>query len=217
MMLFTQMYRLAAEPFFLADYKKSDFIGMNAAAMKYYVMASMFIFLGIALFRDLFALIVGADFREGIFILPVVLGANVLSGVWLNLSFWYKREERTQLAVWVTFTGLFFTVAMNAALVPSLGYAGAAWARLVSEAAMVAVSYWLNRRYFPTPYDLRRIGEYVALGLGLFFAGALFARHVPVRGAEYAVNAVLFGLFALFAVRREHIDVGRLLRSALKR
>lgn len=217
MMLFTQMYRLAAEPFFLADYKKSDFIGMNAAAMKYYVMASMFIFLGIAQFRDLFALIVGADFREGIFILPVVLGANVLSGVWLNLSFWYKREERTQLAVWVTFTGLFFTVAMNAALVPTLGYVGAAWARLVSEAAMVAVSYWLNRRYFPTPYDLRRIGEYVALGLGLFFAGALFARCVPVRGAEYAVNAVLFALYGLFAVRREGIDLRQLLRAVVKR
>ena len=120
MMLFTQMYRLAAEPFFLADYRKSDFVAMNAAAMKYYVMASMFIFLGIALFKDLFSLIVGADFREGIFILPVVLGANVLSGVWLNLSFWYKREERTQLAVWVTFTGLFFTVVMNVALVPAL-------------------------------------------------------------------------------------------------
>ena len=57
---------------------------MNAAALKYYVMASMLIFLGIALFRDLFALIVGRDFREGIFILPVVLGANVLTGVWLN-------------------------------------------------------------------------------------------------------------------------------------
>ena len=116
----------------------------------------MFIFLGIALFKDLFSLIVGADFREGIFILPVVLGANVLSGVWLNLSFWYKREERTQLAVWVTFTGLFFTVVMNVALVPALGYVGAAWARLASEAAMVGVSYWLNRRYThalrPAPY-----------------------------------------------------------------
>mgnify|MGYP003290668959 CR=1 FL=1 len=217
MMLFTQMYRLAAEPFFLADYRKSDFVAMNAAAMKYYVMASMFIFLGIALFKDLFSLIVGADFREGIFILPVVLGANVLSGVWLNLSFWYKREERTQLAVWVTFTGLFFTVVMNVALVPALGYVGAAWARLASEAAMVGVSYWLNRRYYPTPYDLRRIGEYVALGLGVFFASAVFARWLPVRGAEYAVNGVLFGLFGLFAVRREHIDVGRLLRSVVKR
>lgn len=39
----------------------------------------------------------------------------------------------------------------------------------------------------------------------------------PVRGAEYAVNGVLFGLFGLFAVRREHIDVGRLLRSVVKR
>ena len=181
------------------------------------VVGIVIIGLGIALFKDLFSLIVGADFREGIFILPVVLGANVLSGVWLNLSFWYKREERTQLAVWVTFTGLFFTVVMNVALVPALGYVGAAWARLASEAAMVGVSYWLNRRYYPTPYDLRRIGEYVALGLGVFFASAVFARWLPVRGAEYAVNGVLFGLFGLFAVRREHIDVGRLLRSVVKR
>ena len=217
MVLFTQMYRLAAEPFFLADYKKSDFVEMNAAALKYYVMASMFIFLGIALFKDLFALIVGADFREGIFILPVVLGANVLSGVWLNLSFWYKREERTQLAMWVTFTGLFFTVVMNVALVPTMGYAGAAWARLASEAAMVAVSWWLNRRCFPTPYDWRRIGEYVVLGLGAFFVSAVFARCVPLRGAEYVVNVLLFALFALYAVRRERIDAGRLLRSIVKR
>ena len=217
MVLFTQMYRLAAEPFFLADYKKSDFVAMNAAALKYYVMASMFILLGIALFKDLFALIVGADFREGIFILPVVLGANVLSGVWLNLSFWYKREERTQLAMWVTFTGLFFTVVMNVALVPTMGYVGAAWARLASEAAMVAVSWWLNRRYFPTPYDWRRIGEYVVVGLGLFFVSAVFARQVPWRAAEYGVNVVLFVLFALYAVRRERIDVVRLLRSIVKR
>ena len=48
LMLFVQMYRLAAEPFFLADYKKSDFLRMNAAALKYYVLVSMFIFLGIA-------------------------------------------------------------------------------------------------------------------------------------------------------------------------
>lgn len=86
---------------------------MNAAALKYYVMASMLIFLGIALFRDLFALIVGRDFREGIFILPVVLGANVLTGVWLNLSFWYKREEKTSLAIVVTGAGL---VAMMASV-----------------------------------------------------------------------------------------------------
>ena len=72
MMLFYQMYRLAAEPFFLSNFRKSDFVAMNAAALKYYVMASMLIFLGIALFRDVFALIVGRSFREGIFILSLI-------------------------------------------------------------------------------------------------------------------------------------------------
>ena len=44
-------------------------VAMNAAALKYFVMASMAIFLGIALFKDVFALIVGSSFRVGIFIL----------------------------------------------------------------------------------------------------------------------------------------------------
>jgi O-antigen/teichoic acid export membrane protein len=217
MMLFTQMYRLAAEPFFLADYKKRDFLEMNAAALKYYIMASVFIFLGIALFKDLFAFIVGSDFREGIFILPVVLGANVLSGVWLNLSFWYKREERTSLAMWITFTGLVVTIMMNVALVPALGYVGAAWARLASEAAMVAVSYWLNRRFYPTPYDIRRIGEYVLLGLGLFFISEFISRHIVWVSVTYLVNFCLFVAFGAYAVYREQIDLKGLLRAVIKR
>lgn len=155
------------EPFFLSNFKKSDFVQMNAAALKYYVMASMLIFLGIALFRDVFALIVGRDFREGIFILPVVLGANVLTGVWLNLSFWYKREEKTSLAIVVTGAGLVSMLVFGFWCIPVWGYYGAAWARLASESTMVAVSWWLNRRFYPTPYDWRRIGEYVAAALAV--------------------------------------------------
>ena len=217
MTLFTQMYRLAAEPFFLSNFRKDDFVAMNAAALKYFVMASMAIFLGIALFKDLFALIVGSDFREGIFILPVVLGANILSGVWLNMSFWYKREERTWFALAITLTGLVFSVVGGAILIPRWGYYGAAWSRFLSEAAMVVASWLLNRRYFPTPYDMPRIAEYVAVGLALFAVGEYL---VPmwVDGAWlYGADVLLFGGFLLFAVRRERIDVGAMLRSVLKR
>jgi len=217
MTLFTQMYRLAAEPFFLADYEKSDFVAMNAGAMKYYIMASMCIFLGIALFRDLFALIVGRDFRQGIFILPVVLGANVLSGVWLNLSFWYKREERTRLALAVTFSGLAVAVAANLLLIPVWGYYGAAWARLASELAMVGVSYLLMRRYYPVPYDLRRMGEYVAWALLLFAANELVAGSVQSAALRYGIGLAFFACYAIYAVRRERIDLGGLIRSVLRR
>ena len=217
MMLFTQMYRLAAEPFFLANYRKDDFKAMNAAALKYYMIASMLIFLGIALFKDVFALIVGRDFRQGIFILPVVLGANVLSGVWLNLSFWYKREERTRLAIVVTFIGLIFTVLCNFLLVPRYGYYGAAWARLASEAAMVAVSYWLNRRYYPTPYPMARIAEYVAVALAAYVASVVVERAEVGVALQYIVNLAIVAGYAFYVVRREKIDVRAMLRAMLRR
>lgn len=217
MVLFTQMYRLAAEPFFLSNFRKTDFVQMNAAALKYFVMASMVIFLLIAMFRDLFALIVGPGFREGIFILPIVLGANILSGVWLNLSFWYKREERTSLAMVVTFTGLVFAVGCNVAFVPRWGYYGAAWARFVSEASMVAVSFYLNRRFYPTPYPVRRIAELVAVALGAYFLSGLFARRVPLTGWQYVFNLTLLAGYLGYVVRRERIDVGALMRAVFKR
>ena len=217
MMLFYQMYRLAAEPFFLSNFKKSDFVAMNAAALKYYMMASMVIFLGIALFRDLFALIVGRDFREGIFILPVVLGANVLTGVWLNLSFWYKREERTSLAIVVTGSGLVAMTAFGFWLIPLWGYYGAAWARLASESVMVGASWWLNRRFFPTPYPWGRIWEYVLTALAVFGLCEGVTCLADNMFVGYAFNIVMFVGYALYLIRRERIDVGAMLRAVVKR
>ena len=217
MTLFTQMYRLAAEPFFLSNFTKEEFIESNAAALKYYMMASMMIFLGIALFRDVFALIVGRDFREGIFILPVILGANVLAGVWLNLSFWYKREERTSLSIVVTMAGLVVTLGAGVAIIPLWGYDGAAWVRLLSEATMVGVSLYLNRRFYPTPYDWRRIGEYVGVALVLFFGAEWVMEQCASRVVDYAVATLLFGGYCGYLVRREQIDLRAMVRAFLKR
>ena len=215
MTLFTQMYRLAAEPFFLSNFRKEEFVEMNAAALKYYIIASMLIFLGIALFRDLFALIVGAEFRQGIYILPVVLGANVLSGVWLNLSFWYKREEKTRYALWVTLSGLAASLVAGVLLIPRAGYYGAAWSRFIAEVVMVGVSLTLNRICYPTPYNFGRIAEYVAVALAIFF----IAERIPTESSliRYTINTLLFVTYAVYVVRRERIDVRGLLRSVLKR
>ena len=212
MTLFTQMYRLAAEPFFLSSFKKEEFKEANAASMKYFVMASMVIFLGIVLFRDLFALIVGRDFREGIDILPIVLASNVLAGIWFNLSFWYKREEKTKYAAYITFLGLAVTLGLSFVLVPKMGYRGAAWVRLIAEAAMVVWSYILCRRHYPIPYDLKRIGEYVLLSAAIYCASE-FA-FVGVNATIHtALNVLLFMVAIAYAIWREKIDVKGLARA----
>lgn len=210
MLLFTQMYRMAAEPFFLSGFGKEDFKAVNAEALKYFMIVSVTIFLGISLFSGLFAYIVGPDFREGIRILPVVLVSNILSGAVLNLSFWYKQERRTGFAIIVTGTGLVFTIIFNILLVPKLGYVGAAWARLICEGVMAALSYLLNRRYYPTPYDLRRIGEYLLLGAALYCA-SLFTSRLPGI-AMYVLNGAMVAFFILYALRRERIDLRGIIR-----
>lgn len=213
MTLFTTMYRLAAEPFFLAEFNGDDFRKTNAEAMKYFIIVSILIFLVIALFRDVFALILGSDFREGVWILPIVLLSNMLSGIVLNLSFWYKQTGATRYAIYVTGTGLIFTVVFNVLLVPKLGYVGAALARLICETSMVVFSYMLNQKHCPVPYDLRRIGGYFMLGAVLYGAGILCGGIVV--WARYLIYFSLVVIFAVYAVRREHINVGAMLRSML--
>ncbi len=203
MIMFTQMYRLAAEPFFLAEFKGDDFQKSTAAAMKYYIIVSVAIFLGITLFTPLFGLIVGADFREGLYILPIVLVSNMLGGVVLNLSFWYKQKEKTIWAIVVTGTGLIFTIVFNILLVPTLGYFGAAIARLICETAMVVVSYAINQRFAPIPYPLARIGEYLIIGAAIYFIGMFAAEYgLAVR---YIVAVILLFGFGAYVLKREKL------------
>ena len=215
MLLFTQMYRLAAEPFFLAEFKKEEFKESNAAAMKYFVLVSVFIFLFITLFSDLFALIVGPDFREGMYILPVVLISNALSGIVLNLSFWYKQLGATSYAILITGVGLLFTIVFNVLLVPTLGYMGAAVARLLCEVAMVVVSYRLGQKHYPIPYNLKRIAEYVVIGGGVYGISLLCGDSMGI--VKLLINSILLILFVLYAIRRERINIGGMLKAVLKR
>ena len=215
LLLFIQMYRYAAEPFFLANFKKEDFLRANAEALKYFAIVSVAIFLLIMLFADAFALFVGPAFRQGMFILPLILLANIFSGMTLNLNFWYKQTGDTRFAIWITGTGLVVTVGLNVWLVPALGYVGAAWGRLGCETVMLALSFWLNSRYYPTPYNVRRIGAYFLLG-GAIYGISYFTGMLPAA-AKYLLNLGLLTAFAAVAVRWEHIDVRSLARSVLKR
>jgi O-antigen/teichoic acid export membrane protein len=201
MVLFTQMYRFAAEPLFLASFKGDDFAVQSARSMKYYVIVTVVIFLGVMFFSDIIVMILGRRFRGGTDILPLLLVANALAGVVLNLSFWYKQKGRTWTAIWITGTGLLVTLALNIALIPRLGYVGAAWGRLACEVAMVGVSLWFNQKYAPAPYDFRRMALYILLGAALYGAGLL--TESLAEWLKYVVNSFMLLLFIAFIGWRE--------------
>jgi O-antigen/teichoic acid export membrane protein len=143
------------------------------------------------------------------------LGANVLSGVWLNLSFWYKREEKTKFALWITLTGLVASVGFGVLLIPQLGYYGAAWSRFAAEIVMVAVSIVLNRLYYPTPYQFGRMTEYVVLALAMFFLSESIG--LPNKLLQYTLSTLLIVIYLSYAVWREKINVKAMFNHILRR
>ena len=142
----------------------------------------------------------------------------------LNISIRNFRDRKQifnkpdqPLGIVVTGTGLVAMLCFGWLMIPRWGYFGAAWARLASETAMVAVSWWLNRRFFPTPYDWRRMGEYVVTALALFFVCERAGVVLDNIWLSYAFNIVAFAGYTAYLVRREHIDLKAMLRSALHR
>ena len=170
MTLFIQTFRFAAEPFFFAQEKERNAKKVYADVMKYFIIISATIFLGVMIYYDLVQQFIGEEFHDarGLIIVPVLLLANLFLGIYYNLAVWFKLTEKTKFGAYLAIFGAVITLALNFALIPVLGFEGSAWATLICYFTMAVVSYFLGRKHYPIPYDLKRIGAYLGLMLLLF-------------------------------------------------
>ena len=138
--------------------------------MKYFIIITATIFLGVMIYYDLVQQFIGEEFHDarGLIIVPVLLLANLFLGIYYNLAVWFKLTEKTKFGAYLAIFGAVITLALNFALIPVLGFEGSAWATLVCYFTMAVVSYFLGRKHYPIPYDLKRIGAYLGLMLLLF-------------------------------------------------
>ena len=170
MTLFVQAFRYAGEPFFFAYAGRADARKAYAMVLRFFVIFCVFIFLLVTLFLDVFQYFVGADYREGLDVVPILLMANLFLGIYVNLSIWYKLTDRTGMGAWVSTIAALITIGLNFWWIPLIGYRGAAWAHLACYGGMAMASWLLGRHYYPVPYPVWRILFYLIFGVGLYFA-----------------------------------------------
>ena len=168
MSLFVQMFRYAAEPFFFQREKDKDNKALYAKVMSYFVAFCMFGFLVVTLYLDEIGLIVGRNFREGLAITPIMLMAYVLLGMQFNISMWYKLSGKTNYAVWITLAGLVVTVLINVLFMPRYSYHAAAWAHIASYLVMMIISLVLGNKYYPIPYNWKKIIIAIVYALAIY-------------------------------------------------
>ncbi len=195
MTLFIQAFRYAGEPFFFAYAGRADAKRAYALVMNYFVIFCVFIFLVVTLYIDVFKYFVGAEYREGLHVVPILLLANLFLGIYVNLSIWYKLTDRTLMGAWVSLIGAALTTGLNIWWIPRMGYVGSAWATLACYATMTVISYALGQYYYPVRYPIGKIAGYLLLGL------LLYAGHKDLVGScgwtSWIAGSALLGLYLL--------------------
>ena len=202
MAMITQAFRFAYEPFVFGNAKEKDNKKMYASAMKYFVIFTLLAFLVVVGYMDLLRHIIGRDYWDGLKVVPIVMAAEIMMGVYFNLSFWYKLIDKTIWGAWFSGIGCAVLITINIVFVPRFGYMACAWAGFAGYATAMLLSYLVGQKYYPIRYNLKEIGIYVLMAAVLFGMMTLCRDFLPVILALVA-NTLLLLLFVAYIVKRD--------------
>jgi len=208
MMMFTQAFRYAYEPFVFAKHKDHHSVEAYADAMKYYIIFSFLILMGVVVYLDVFKYIIAPDYWSGLKIVPVVLWTYVFQGIYFNLSFWYKLTDKTQWGALFSVIGYIITFTLQIIFVPRIGYWASCGSSLVCYFIIMLLSYFVGQRHLRVPYNLKRIGLYLTLTLTL-----LLIFYLPTYPNQFIHMAVGTGLIAIYIAVFYILDLKYLLRK----
>lgn len=212
MALLTQAFRYAYEPIVFSKSRDRDSKEFYAKAMKYFIVFTLLAFLCVVFYIDVLKHIIAPnpDYWAGLRVVPIVMGAEILMGIYFNLSFWYKLIDQTLWGALFSFVGCAVLIAINILLVPRFGYMACAWAGVAGYGVAMVFSYVVGQKKNPIDYDLKSISVYVIAAAALYCV----AEYLKVGNTvlQLAVNTVLLIGFVALILKKEHINLGAMLK-----
>ena len=200
MVMFTQAFRYAYEPFIFSQ-ARDEGEGKKQAycdAMKYFIIFGLFIFLGVMFYLPLLKHFISPGYWAGLRVVPVMMLAELCFGVFFNLSLWYKLTDRTQWGMYFSLICFVLMLVLNVWLVRAIGipdgYMGSAWAALISYAIVMVLSYFAGRRYYPLPYEIRRIAGYCVAAGVICIGGTWMEEAMPIW-TVYILRGILLVIY----------------------
>ena len=215
MALITQAFRYAYEPFVFGGQRDKQSKETQAQATKYFIIFTLLAFLAVMCYIELFQHFVGPDYREALPAIPIVMMAEILMGIYFNLSFWYKLTGQTWWGAVMSTIGCVVLVAINIIFVPRIGYMACAWGGLAGYGVCVLLSYFIGQKKYPVPYPVGTLLGYFALALFLFAATQLIRPDSLVL--RLAINTLLLLVYVAVVLYNERALVRPILNKILHR
>ncbi len=202
MAMITQAFRYAYEPIVFSKAKDKDSKEYYAVAMKYFIIFTLFAFLAVMGYMDILKHIIGEEYREGLVTVPIVMAAEIMMGIYFNLSFWYKLIDKTIWGAWFSLIGCAVLIAINVIFIPKFGYMACAWGGFAGYATSMVLSYFVGQWKNPIHYDLKSIFTYILLAAVLFVAMEILPAAWPAW-LRIILNTILIILFLLEIIHKD--------------
>jgi len=209
MTIFVQAFRMGAEPFFFNHSKNENAKETYANILNYFVIFGSLILLVMVVFLDLFKILIipNPDYWVTISVVPIILLANLFLGIYHNLAVWYKLTDRTKAGMYISIIGAFITIVMNIILIPVIGFMASAYTTLAAYGAMMFISFYFGRKYYPVPYNIKSIILYLLLAIGLSAVSFIYYRE------NYFIGALFLGVFLITVFLKERKDFKQILNQ----
>ena len=202
MAMITQAFRYAYEPIVFAKSKDADKTEYYASAMKYFLIFTLLAFLCVVGWMPVLQYIIGERYREGLGVVPIVMAAEIMMGVYFNLSFWYKLIDKTIYGAWFSLSGCAVLFAVNILFIPEYSYWACAWGGVAGYGTAMVLSYIIGQQKNPIPYPMKDIATYVVVTIVLFAAMKAVPGSWPTV-LTLAVNTTLIILFLALIVKKD--------------
>lgn len=211
MAMITQAFRYAYEPFVFGKAKDKDNRETYAKAMKFFVIFTLLAFLLVVGYMNILRYIIpNHDYWAGLRVVPIVMAAEIMMGVYFNLSFWYKLIDRTIWGAYFSGAGCLVLIAVNVIFVPQYSYMACAWGGFAGYATAMLLSYFVGQKYYPINYPIKEIMTYV--GLAFILSAAMLASNKYLEALPaIGVNTLLGMVFIAYLVKKD-FPVGKFLK-----
>lgn len=208
MTLYATAFRLGIEPFFFSYAKNESAPKTYAMITKYFIIFGSLILVGVVVFADVIKvlLIKSPEYWEAMKVVPLIILANFFLGIYHNLSVWYKLTDKTKMGAYISIVGALVTLGLNFLLIEKYDYMGSAIATISAYGTMMIISYFLGNKYYPIPYDLKKIGGYLGLSISMSLVYFYYFRE------NYYVGAAVIIVYSLFIYQNEKETLNRVLK-----
>ena len=209
MAMITQAFRYAYEPIVFAKSKDGDKKVYYAQAMKYFVIFTLFAYLCVVGWMPLLQRIIGEEYRDGLQVVPIVMAAEIMMGVYFNLSFWYKLIDKTIWGAWFSLAGCAVLIAVNVIFIPRYSYMACAWGGVAGYGTAMLLSYVVGQRKYPIRYDVKAMLSYLLVTVAFYYAMCFVIDSDLHEVLVLAANTVLILAYLAMVVMKEKIKIRR--------